>query len=644
MNHRLLPHLVLACSLAAPAAAGAGPAHPLLAENCTKCHGGAKQKAGLDLRSIESALDGGESGPAIVPQQPGDSLLIKVLAADADPHMPPKKQLTPEQIDTLRTWVAHLGTEGGAAKHEPAQPTKIHVPGGTDPALAVDLFVSARWQEAGVSPAGRVHDERFVRRAYLDLVGRIPTDTERDTFLAARESDKRSALIDHLTEEPEHAAHLAEVFNVAFLGREDGKKRKRDQRKRWLEYLRWVFETNRAWDQVGRDLLLARPGSDRERGAAWFLYEQRDDHQLMATRASAALLGKQVQCAQCHDHPVAPEIEQRHYWGLVSFFSRSINVDTPAGPGVAERANGGYAKFSNLEGESHETELVMLSGETIDEPGGRREQDARELYNVAPPAQWFRKLKKDEKLKKKLDQLPVPKFSRRAEFAELATRDNPDFARATVNRLWAIVFGRGLVHPVDQMDSAHPPSHPQLLDWLARDFSANGYDVRRTIRALMKTRAYQLDSRVPGDGLPPLDSLFARALDKPLSGEVLYRSMRVAAGHGTGADDSMRDAFVRIFPDMFAETYSPSVQQAMFITNGRIIDQLLSGNSPIIKRLSELPDANAITDEAFVQILGRHPRDDEEKKSAKFLTETSPDKIRQLCWALLASAEFRINH
>ncbi len=634
---RLRIPITLIANAILPLSLFAGASHPVLVENCVKCHGGAKQKGGLDLRSLEAALKGGENGPALVAGKPEASALFKAVQADSDPHMPPEEQLSDGQITSLRDWIAGL--------REPAKTAAADIPHGIDPSLAIDLFIQKKWQAEGISPAQRCDDSAFVRRIYLDLIGRIPTRSERDAFLAATDSAKRATLVNRLLANPEHAAHMAEVFNVVFLGREDEKKRKRSERKNWLAYLNWVFETNRGWNKVAKDLLVARPSTKEEAGASWFLYEQRDDHQQIATRVSATLLGKQVQCAQCHDHPVSPEIEQRHYWGLVSFFNRSVNVSTPEGPRVAERASGGYAKFANLEGESSDTELVMLSGDVIAEPDGRRENDAKDYYAVAPPDQWLRKLKKDEKLKKDVSAVPVPKFSRREAFTKASTAGNRDFSRAIVNRVWALLFGRGIVHPVDQMDSAHPPSHPELLRWLAQDFSEHGYDVRRLIVALTKSQAYQLDSR-PGsvEGLPPEDAFFARALDKPLSAEVLLRSLRVATGLEGEADEGMRAIFAKVFPDLFEENYSPSVQQAMFVTNGTMIDALLAEDAPLVQRLSSLPDSDSIAREAFVSILGREPDDEERTRSREFLTNTEIDTIRQFCWALMAGAEFRINH
>src|SRR5205085_1610390 len=124
---------------------------------------------------------------------------------------------------------------------------------------------------------------------------------------------------------------------------------------------------------------------------------------------------------------------------------------------------------------------------------------------------------------------PVPKFSRREQLADLVTQNNPLLARTFVNRIWSILMGRGIVHPVDRMDSVHPPSHPDLLAWLAHDFEENGYDVRRLVRMICLTEAYQLDSRWNG-GAKPQPELLASAIEKPLRSEALLRSTLVAAG------------------------------------------------------------------------------------------------------------------
>ena len=609
-----------------------GQIHPVIIDNCTKCHGGVKQKGGLDLRTIDSALEGGETDTSLVPGNSEKSPLFQSIQIGSDPHMPPKKQLTPAEIESLKLWITDL-------KITP--PVELVLPDPSRNATEViDQLISKKWQEKEITPALPSNDATFVRRIYLDLLGRTPKPDEAQSFLNDPDPEKRNALIDRLTESREHADHLTEVFNVVFLDRT----KDRGNRKAWLDYLRWTFESNRPWDQVGLDLIIARPKSKMENGASRFLYEQRDSHHEMAIRTSRTLLGKQVQCAQCHDHPVAPEIEQGHYWGLIVFFSRSLNVKTPEGPRVAERAHGGYDQFANLEGKTSQSQLILFSNKTISEPYEKREKDSKDFYTIAPPDQWFRKLKKDEKLKKDLSSLPVPRFSRREKFAKAITTDNPEYSAAIVNRIWALLYGRGLVHPVDLMDSAHPASHPELLAWLTRDFSKNGHNLRRLIRALVRSKAYQLDSRPAlSASNPPQDLFFARALDKPLSAEALTRSLRVALGHDSANDDALRAKLARIFPDLFEENFSPSVQQTMFLTNGKLFERLIA-DSPLLDKLKEIEDRQTLVRETFQNILSREPDEEEKQRSLSFVKAKDHSSIEQFCWALITSAEFRINH
>lgn len=650
LNALLLPTLALAGSQFEELA-------PLLKENCTKCHGGAKKKGGLDLRALPQLLKGGDSGPAFVPGEPARSRLFTSLSPDADPHMPPKGQLSQEQIKLVEHWILHFGAERKEPGATPATP-EPSLPANLSPRLAIDVLVEKSWLEKKVQPAAPIDDASFVRRLSLDLLGRIPTVEERARFVSQTNSDKRSRLLDELLASKASARHLAEIFNAALLGREVEKKKSRgDREKHFLPYLRWAFETNRPWNKVGHDLIVARPETPEERGATWFLYEQGNDASKMATMTSAALLGKQVQCAQCHDHPVAPEIEQRHYWGLVAFFDRSRNVSTNEGPRVAERAAGGYNKFANLEGASSESELVFLNDQKIEEPGGRRDKDANEHYLITPPNDWVNPPKaakgKKPTFTTKVGEAPQPKFSRRAELARLAIEGNPDFARAFVNRSWALFLGRGFVHPVDKMTSAYPPSHPELLEWLAQDFASHGYDVRRLFKAILSSRAYSLSMQHPAE-VPPLPSTFARAVDKPLPAEVFLRSVLVALGAKAEYDgavtheESYRATFVKKDPALFAEFFSPSVQQAMFANNGKVIDEILrKAELPLITDLANLENGDELIDRLFLSAYGRSATSEERERIQTYLSERSdrkPEALRQILWALFMSAEFRLNH
>ncbi len=630
---------------------------PLFREHCTKCHGGAKQKGGLDLRSAEAALAGGESGAALVPGDPAASLLFSAVQPGADPHMPPKGQLADAEIEMLGAWIESLADTQAEGM---AQPAAWTLPPGVDPTLAIDTFLARSWAEEGIAAPDPCDDPAFVRRLYLDLLGRIPTPAERGVFLASTSSGKRRELIDELLRSPAHARHLAECYHHILLGRASGRGRNRDERERhFLPYLRWAFASNRPWDAIARDLIVARPESPEAKGAAWFLYDQRDDPGEMAAATASTLFGKQIKCAECHDHPIAPEIGQRHYHALVAFFSRTRNVKTPAGPALGESAAGGYAKFANLEGESFDARLEFLDGRVVVEPGGRRDRAGAEHYLVAPPGDWIDPPEPDPETKKvklttDVDAAPVPNFSRRAELARIGIEGNPDFAKAAVNRVWALLLGRGIVHPVDAIDSAHPPSHPELLDWLAADFAAGGYDLRRLCRAILNSRAYQAAADIAPGGRKPRPDTFAVALDRPLAAEVLARSVLVALGAEPDPGGAMPDearhrgAFSSHYPAALGSWVPPTVQHAMFFTNSPHLDSMLrDGALPRVAELAALESTDEVARHAFLTALGREPDSEERQRAVRYLAERPgrrDDAVRQLLWALFAGAEFHLNH
>jgi hypothetical protein len=539
------------------------------------------------------------------------------------------------------------------------------------PEQVVDRFLELAWKRDKVTPVDRASDAVFVRRVYLDLAGRVPERAEAEAFVRERAKDKRARLMDRLLAGEEYARHLREVFDPVLMERRGPSWEDRRENERWFAWLEDAFRRNRPWDEVVRDLIVARPERAEDRGAVWFLYERENNAQAVAEALSPVVFGVQMKCAQCHDHMVAREIKQAHYWGLVSAFNRSRNVTTPAGPAVAESAIGGFISFANLQKESQPARLVFFNGRAVDEAWpkeGAKESDAPELYRVPPPAPTSAAAEKDKAKGKdagnkggrrkgepeRVEQPSVPKFSRRAALAEAVTHNNPLLARAMVNRIWAMLFGRGLVHPVDLMDSKHPASHPELLDWLARDFEQSGHDVQRLVRLLANTRAYQLDSRVEGRGKPASVDAFARALDKPLTAEQLLRSLLLASGNVPGPDGrtagftpkELRRAFVAQFPDLFPAEYNASLQQAMFLSNARFLDALVKpAGTNLAARLVGIPDPGARVREAFVAVYGREPEREEAKACREYVAARSPeDGVRQLLWALLAGAEFQLNH
>jgi hypothetical protein len=636
---------------------------PILKEHCVECHSPTRSKSRLDLSTFQNALRGGDRGAGFVPGRPEESSLYLLLKPGADPHMPPKKQLSDEQLALIRTGIEKLEAKpAAAASSESASNSSTSLATGASvvrkpvwvppadmaPSAVIDGFLERGWKARKVRPAARADDATWLRRIHLDLVGRIPTEEEVARFQRLPARKRRETTVDGLLAHPEHPRHLREMFDVLWMGRPTGNAEAQRRDHRWYEFLETSFRENRPWDAMVRDLIVARPAKPEQRGLVQFLYERQNNPQAMAEAVAPLVFGLQIGCAQCHDHMVAREIKQAHYWGMVAAFNRSKNVDSDAGFGLAESAIGGFVSFANLKKESQQARLVFFNGRTVDEPwpaDGTKEVDAPEKYRVPPP-----------KNKERPPAPAEPQFSRRQALAEAVTRDNPLLARAAVNRVWAMFLGRGLVHPVDLMDSQHAPSHPELLDWLAHDFERSGYDLRRLIRNLVLSQAYQLDSR-PAPGKAPTDEAFARAIEKPLSAEQLARSLILAAGPWkanakspaasvTVDPTSLQRALVRDFPNLFAPEYNATLQQALFLSNSPVLESLLQprpGN--LAERLADLADDPTRVKTAFQAVLGRNPDRDELRASVAYLQEHPGQGGRsQFLWALLSGAEFQVNH
>ncbi len=596
-----------------------GGVQALLDQHCVKCHGPLKKKSALELDTVEAVLKGNEDGAVVVPGKPDESPLIAAFAADADPHMPPKKQLTDHEIAKVRTWIAALG--------EPSRETTVARPSipsiSTDPTAAIDHFLNAEWNARGVAPTPICDDRVFVRRVFLDLAGRIPTREEASAFL---ENNDRAALVDRLLAGDEYPRAFREIWDALLMGRNAGRREKRRQENGWFDFLEGAFKRDRPWDEVVRVMITGRPEKPEDKGAQWFLFERRNEFQPMAEAIAPVIYGTRVDCAQCHDHPLAREIKQGHYWGLVAAFNRSKNVEKGA-PAVGESAVGGFVNFTNLKKESQPAVMAMLTGRTIDEARPApdvKQEDSPEGY-VDPAAA-----------------VKVPKFSRRAALADAATRGNPLLARAFVNHTWAILMGRGIVHPVDEMNSKNPPSHPELLDWLAADFSTHAYAPRRLVRAIVLSRGYQLSAGKSAD-----PSAFAAAAEKPLTAEMIARSARIASGR-TPDDAALRQTFVEAFPDVLPRVPRTTIQQAMLLANSEKFSALYApetGNAA--ERLAALATPEDRVREAFHLALTREPDADELAQGTSFL-KAREDKPAladgQLLWALAAGPEFLTNH
>jgi mono/diheme cytochrome c family protein len=589
---------------------------PLFDVNCVKCHGPLEQKSGLELDTPQAALKGSEDGPVIVPGKPEESALWQNLAAKADPHMPPKKQFTDAERDVVREWIAALTAAPAVVAKPRVERHFESIP------QAVDTLISEGWQERNVQPAPATDERTWCRRVYLDLAGRIPTAAEVEEFLNAPAETKRATLVDRLLESKEYATHMRELWDVFLMGRgkRDGSENRRKQAG-WWDFLEASFRTNRPWNETVHAIITGRADKPEDKGSPWFLFERKDDFQRIAEAVAPVVYGTKIDCAQCHDHPLAREIKQGHYWGLVTAFNRGKNIEGTNN--VSESAIGGYPNFTNLKKESQPAVVMLLTGRTLAEnwpAGDQKETDSDDKYV-------------DAKAK-----VRVPKYSRREAFADAATTDNPLLARAFVNRMWAALTGRGIVNPADEMNGRNAPSHPELLDWLAQDFASHNYDTRRFMRGIVLSRVYGLQ---PSTATSP--EAFAGALERPLMGEQIARSWRVAAGLPP-ADEGLRHAVVMALPDVLPKAYNATFQQAQFLSNAPALAELVKPASEnAAAKIVALPDTAARVRQAFLDVYGRTPDAEEATQAAAFLdarADKPAEAARDLLWALMTSAEF----
>jgi hypothetical protein len=597
---------------------------PLLDVHCVKCHGPLEQNGELELDTPEAVLHGGSNGEVIVPGKPEESRLYQYLAPDSDPHMPPEKQLTDQQRSVVSKWIVALGKQpaddSGAGEPILADEPPVY----SSPTEAIDAFIAEGWDERGVKPAPATDDRTWCRRVYLDLAGRTPTGDELRAFLYAPGANKRRDLVEQLLVSNEFAVRMRELWDVYLMGR--GKRGNSEDRRResgWWTFLEDGFRANRPWNEFVREMLVARPQTPNAKGASWFLYERRDNHQAIAEAVAPIVYGTRIDCAQCHDHPLAREIKQAHYWGLVAAFNRSKNVNDSYE--VQESAVGGFVNFTNLEKQSQPAKVTLLTGGVVEEawPAEGDKQEDRDDNYVDPQAK-----------------VKVPKFSRRAAFAERATADNPLLARAFVNRMWATLVGRGIVHPVDEMNDRNVPSHPELLAWLANDFAAHQYDVRRVVGGIVLSRLYGLNAGAE-QSAPP--EAFARALERPLTAEQIARSWRLACGVSAD-DDTLRREIIAAMPDVMPRDYNATFQQAQFLAESRGLVKLLEpapGNT--VERLALIEDEETRVREAFMAVFQRWPDAEEQAQALAFLAaqpEARHGGVGDLLWALVTSAEF----
>ncbi len=486
----------------------------------------------------------------------------------------------------------------------------------------IDELTAAAWKAASVTPAEPASDSEILRRAYLDLTGHIPSVSEARLFLDDPSADKRARLIEQLLLHPAHPSHLSDVWSQFLLPDDANVNNTMGGTDRFQNWLRSQFAANRPYVEMVRELLLAT-GNPGESGPALFYTSLELKPEKIAASTSRAFLGVQIQCAECHNHPF-DKWTQKDFWGYAAFFAR-----------VSPRAEGAM-------------QVAMVRDQTT---GEVMLPNSKEV--VAP--RFLLGDKATESAEK----------SRRAMLADWMTSpENPYFAKAAVNRVWAQLFGRGLVDPPDDMRADHPPRLADVLNELSVYFIQTNYDVRRLFRVLANTQAYQLASGKSSDGERPPE-LFAAMPLKVLSAEQFYSCLAIATCRpydsilatvpSSTARRAMtnRDAFVNSFraPSGSPTEYRTGIPQALLLLNGGLIDDATAlERSDILVSLEApyLTDKERI-ETLFLATLSRLPSDEVLRKFEDHLaSKNAPDEKRlalgDMLWALLNSAEFSVNH
>ena len=338
--------------------------------------------------------------------------------------------------------------------------------------------------EASLTPpvAPLSGDAEFLRRVSLDLAGTIPTAEEARAFLDDPSPGKRASVVDSLVSSKQFARHMTDTFDLLLMERQPSQKIEAGE---WRKFLYQSFLAHNPLDQLIREILDADGSDGPHRPASRFYLDRAGEPHALTQAVGRIFFAKDMQCAQCHDHPLVDDYGQSDYYGLFAYFRRSeLFLDSKDGNKayMAERADGEASYFSVFDSQksSYHALPQLPGGRPIVDPATHDDQ----AYEVAP-ADGVR---------------AIPRYSRRAALAEAATGVHCRALRRNLaNRLWAHMMGRGLVEPVDMDHGDNPPTYPRLLDLLTEELAVAKFDLRFMLREIALTKAYGRSCQLPKD-------------------------------------------------------------------------------------------------------------------------------------------------
>jgi uncharacterized membrane protein len=600
----------------------------ILAHNCYSCHGPVKSKGDLKLDSKQSIFKGGKDGAIVIPQHPEKSELIRriKLPRDNKDAMPSKgKGLSSNEIAALEFWIKQGapwpdGPEKSLYRVAALEPRLPVIPPATgDLKKPIDLFVNKYFEKKKIKWPALIDDRMYIRRVYLDLIGLLPPPDSVDGFLHDTRPDKREILVHTLLDRnDDYAQHWLSFWNDRLRNDYTGAGYIDDGR---FDITKWLYnslETNKTYNSFVKELISPDSSSRgfiagiKWRGAV--NASQRQEMQA-AQNVSQVFMGLNLKCASCHN----------------SFISDWKLDDAYAFAGV----------FADS----------LLEINRCDKPTGKI-AGTRILYKQL--GEIDSTATKPVRLKQLADYLIQPKDGR--------------LYRTIVNRIWAQLMGRGIIEPVDAMDNE--PWSQDLLDWMASDFVANGYDLKKLLFNITTSRTYQLPSIDVKDAalLTAADFTFKGMIRRRMAAEQFADAVSESVGHIY--DDSMivydllpagiknkipfaraslvkNDALLTALGRPNRETVSTSRQsqanllQALELTNGVLFNDAIKRGAASWR--TKYPDSQRMVREVYRNMLGRLPDPDEEKIAMNELGKTPSDAATQdFIWAMSMHPEFQL--
>ncbi len=518
---------------------------------------------------------------------------------------------------------------------------------GFEPKNFIDQWVLEKLKSLRLKPSPGANDQEFIRRVFLDTIGTLPTPAEVERFLADKHPQKRNRLIEELLNRPEFVDFWAYRWSDVLLV--NGKRLRPAAVKAYYEWIRKQVADNRPWDEFASALITSK-GNSFDRKSAQFngatnFYALHQDPLEMAENVSVAFLGLNINCARCHNHPLE-KWTNNQYYAFANLFSR-----------VRAKGWGGDARG----GDGFRTLYVVDRGELIQPLTGKPQ----------PPTP--------------LDGEPIgfdDPTDRREHLVEwLVSPENPYFARAVSNRIWAHFFGVGLVEPADDLRVSNPASNEPLLAAAAQYLVDHEFDLKQLMRAILQSQTYQLSSKPLPENQTD-QRFYSRYYPRRLMAEVMLDAIsqvtdvptkfdtldNAGAGQtktseyklGTRALQLRDSAVVSGFLETFGRNEraitcecersdEPTMVQVLHIANGDTINgKLASKKGRITQLLQQSLDEQAVVDQAYLLCLARKPTSDEARQLVAILKETpEPQRraaIEDLFWSLMSSREFLFNH